>query len=70
MDWGIANSKTKVAGGDSESGLIEFLINENGRFVVQSAANDRYQSPRFSEVEIPLADFWREVADRWPPERA
>jgi hypothetical protein len=69
LDWRIANPKTKDFGGDPDSQLIEFLSNENGRFVVQSAANDRYQSTRFPEVEIQLANFWREVAERWPPER-
>jgi Uma2 family endonuclease len=53
---------------DPESKLIEFLINENGRFVVQSPANDRYQSPRLPEVEIELSTFWREVDERLPPE--
>ena len=31
---------------------IEFLVNEGGRFVVQSPADDRYQSPRLPEIEI------------------
>lgn len=53
---------------DPQAQLIEFLINENGRFVVQSPANDRYQLPRFPEVEIQLANFWREVSERWPRE--
>jgi Uma2 family endonuclease len=51
---------------DPQSQHIEFLINEGGRFVVQSPANDRYQSPRQPEVEIQLADFWREVSERLP----
>jgi Uma2 family endonuclease len=51
---------------DPQAQLIEFLINESGRFVVQSPANDRYQSPRLPEVEIQLADFWREVDERLP----
>jgi Uma2 family endonuclease len=46
---------------DPESQLIDFLINENSRFVLQSPKNDRYQSPRLPEIEIPLADFWRDV---------
>jgi Uma2 family endonuclease len=41
--------------------VIEFLVNENRRFVVQSAAHDRYQSPRLPEVEIQVADFWQQV---------
>lgn len=53
---------------DPQTQLIEFLINENGRFVVQSPANDRYQSPLLPEVEIQLANFWREVEERLPQE--
>ena len=51
---------------DPDSRLIEFLVNEGGRFVVHSPANDRYQSPRLPEVEIQLAEFWREVDERLP----
>lgn len=46
---------------DPESQHIEFLINEAGRFVVQSPANDCYASPRLPEVEIEIAEFWQEV---------
>lgn len=46
---------------DPDSQLIEFLVNENGRYVVQSPADDRYQSPRLPEVVIEIAEFWREV---------
>lgn len=46
---------------EPQSQVIEFLINEGGRFVVQSPANDLYQSPRLPEISIQLADFWREV---------
>ena len=46
---------------DPQSQHIEFLINEGGRFVVQSPANDRYQSARLPEIEIQVAEFWREV---------
>jgi len=46
---------------DPHAQLIEFLINENGRFMVQSATNDRYQSLRLPEVSIQVADFWHEV---------
>jgi Uma2 family endonuclease len=53
---------------DPQAQVIEFLINESGRFVVQSPANERYQSPRLPDVEIQLADFWREVDERLPSE--
>jgi len=46
---------------DPDSQVIEFLVNENGRYVVQSPANDRYQSSRLPEVIIEIAEFWREV---------
>jgi Uma2 family endonuclease len=51
---------------EPQSQLIEFLVNENGRYVVQSPANDRYQSPQLPEVAIDLANFWREVGERLP----
>jgi Uma2 family endonuclease len=51
---------------DPQAELIEFLVNESGRFVVQSPVEDRYRSPRLPEVEIHLADFWREVDERLP----
>lgn len=51
---------------EPQSQVIEFLINEGGRFVVQSPSNDCYQSPRLSEVVIQLAEFWREVEERLP----
>jgi Uma2 family endonuclease len=51
---------------EPEAQHIEFLVNEGGRYVVQSPANDRYQSPRLPEVEIELSSFWREVAERLP----
>jgi Uma2 family endonuclease len=46
---------------DPQSQHIEFLINESGRFVVESPANDRYQSRRLPEIEIEIASFWHEV---------
>jgi Uma2 family endonuclease len=46
---------------DAEAQVIEFLLNENGKYVVRSAVEDVYQSPRLPEVSIQIADFWREV---------
>jgi Uma2 family endonuclease len=40
---------------------IEFLVNESGRFVVQSPVDDRYVSPRLPEIQLQLTSFWREV---------
>jgi Uma2 family endonuclease len=53
---------------DPDVQVSEFLVNDNKRFVVHSPADNRYQSPRFPEVEIQLADFWREVDERLPNE--
>ena len=49
---------------DPESRVFDFLVNDGGRFVVHSPADNRYQSPQLPEVEIQLADFWREVDER------
>lgn len=46
---------------DPDAQVLEFLVNEGGRFVVYSPAHDRYESPRLPDVEIQLAEFWREV---------
>jgi Uma2 family endonuclease len=46
---------------DPQTQLIEFLVNEGGRFVVHSPANDRYQSARLTEIEIVLSAFWKDV---------
>jgi len=51
---------------DPETQLFEFLINESGRFIVHSSVNDCYHSSRLPEIEIQLADFWREVEERLP----
>jgi Uma2 family endonuclease len=51
---------------DPESRVFDFLVNDGGRFVVHSPADNRYQSPRLTEVEIQLADFWQEVNERLP----
>jgi Uma2 family endonuclease len=51
---------------DPESQLIEFLVNERGRFIMRSPANDSYQSPNLPEVEINLAKFWRDVDAQMP----
>lgn len=46
---------------ESEAQVIQFLINENGQFIVQTSTNDRYQSSRLPEVEIDVAALWRDV---------
>ena len=44
--------------------LIEFLINQQGQFVVMSQSGGQYQSPCLPKIEIDLASFWQEVAQR------
>jgi Uma2 family endonuclease len=46
---------------EPEAQVIQFLINENGRFVVHTPTDNRYRSPQLPEVEIQIADFWHEV---------
>gem|GEM_PF-83301 len=46
--------------------LFEFLLLEQGRYVVTQPVNNRYQSARLPEVVIDLATFWREVDRRLP----
>ena len=46
---------------DPESQHIDFLLNVNGRFALQTPVGDRYESPRLPEIEVDIASFWREV---------
>ena len=49
---------------DPTSQVIEFLLLDQGRYVMMQPSDNRYQSPRLSEVEIDLAAFWGEVDRR------
>lgn len=51
---------------DPKAQIIEFLLLDNGEYVVKQSVDGRYQSPRLPEVQIDLATFWREVAERLP----
>jgi Uma2 family endonuclease len=51
---------------DYRAQTIDFLLLENGRYSVMKSAEGRYQSPRLPELQIDLASFWREVAERLP----
>jgi Uma2 family endonuclease len=51
---------------DYQAEVIDFLVLENGRYMVMKTENGRYQSPRLPEVQIDLFVFWREVAERLP----
>lgn len=46
---------------DPAAQQFDFFINNNGRYEAQPQRDDRYQSPRLSELSINLADFWAEV---------
>ena len=49
---------------DPQTQHIDFLLNNDGRFVMQTPVADRYQSPRLPEVELDIAAFWRNVDAR------
>lgn len=49
---------------DPAAQLFEFLLNEDGRYVVLSQTSDEFQSPRLPEVKIDLPKFWKEVEAR------
>ncbi len=51
---------------DPKERQIDFLINQGGRFEIQLARDECYQSAKLNEVQIDLADFWREVDARLP----
>jgi Uma2 family endonuclease len=40
---------------------FDFLVNCEGRFQVAGAIDDRYRSEAFPELQIDLAEFWKEV---------
>lgn len=49
---------------DPASQVIEFLVLEQGRYVMMQPRDNRFQSPRLLEVEIDLPAFWAEVDRR------
>jgi Uma2 family endonuclease len=51
---------------DPRPRTFDFFLLEAGRYVVTTGVDNRYQSPRLPEVQIDLAAFWAEVAERWP----
>lgn len=51
---------------DYHARVLDFLVLENDRYSMMKTADDRYQSPRLPEVQIDLATFWRDVAERLP----
>lgn len=50
---------------DPRAQSIEFLLlGDEGRYVVHTGVDKRYQSPRLAEIAIDLAALWQEVAAR------
>ncbi len=43
---------------------IEFLVNEDGRFVVALPEGEEYRSQVLPEIHLNLPAFWKEVEDR------
>jgi Uma2 family endonuclease len=53
---------------DPEARQTELLVNEAGQFVVALPVAGRYQSQSLPEVHLDLAEFWRKIELRLPPE--
>lgn len=49
---------------DPASQVIEFLLLDQGRYMMMQPSDNCYQSSRLPEVEIDLAAFWAEVERR------
>lgn len=54
---------------DPATKFIEFLILQHGKYTIEQQPDDRYQSPRLSEIEIDLAAFWAAVERRLPKQK-
>lgn len=51
---------------DAQEFQINFLVNDDGRFVVALASDGRYVSKALPELELDLEAFWQAVAARLP----
>jgi len=51
---------------DPATQVFEFLLLEQGRYVIQQQPDNRYRSPRLPEIAIDLAAFWAEIERRLP----
>ncbi len=51
---------------DPEGRQIDFLVCRDGKFGVVLARDGRYRSEALPEIELDLAEFWREVDRRVP----
>jgi Uma2 family endonuclease len=54
---------------DPKTRLIEFLVNEGGRFMVAMPAQGKYRSQGLPEVHLDVAELWRQVESRLPRTR-
>ena len=54
---------------DPEGRQTEFLVNDDGRFVVSLPAAGVYRSEQISEIHLDVAEFWRQVERRFPSGR-
>jgi Uma2 family endonuclease len=52
---------------DPETRHVEFLVNEDGRFVVSLPDAGVYRSEQIPEIHLDVAAFWREAEKRYPP---
>ena len=51
---------------DPELQVFEFLLLDEGRYVVAQQPGNKYQSPLLPQIEIDLAAFWAEIEKRFP----
>jgi Uma2 family endonuclease len=51
---------------DPKTRLIEFLVNEAGRFMIAMPAVGKYRSQILPEVDLDVAELWRQVESRLP----
>jgi Uma2 family endonuclease len=48
---------------------VEFLVNDDGRFVAALPVGGVYRSEKLPEVYLDLAELWRNVDANLPPRR-
>ncbi|HVR07323.1 MAG TPA: Uma2 family endonuclease [Thermoanaerobaculia bacterium] len=51
---------------DPKTRLVEFLVNEGGRFMIAMPAGAKYRSQGLPEVHLDVAELWRQVDSRLP----
>jgi Uma2 family endonuclease len=51
---------------DPEARQIEFLVNESGSFIVSLPVAGVYRSEQIPELDLDVADFWRQAESRHP----